>query len=163
MSRLHTPALESAIGPTAQVYTRIRKSLGRVPGDMGGPVVRGAEQDVPGEAAEAVLAGSTVGKQDQETIRAIVSEAAGCDYCLAAPGFEGNGRDSSPGHEALIRFVRNLVETTGTIDPAFFEEIKAAGYTDVELVDISLAVATAVFNSTFNRINDTTADAASMS
>ena len=36
--------------------------------------------------------------------------------------------------------------------------IKAAGYSDAQLVDISLAFATTVFTNVFNRINDTEID-----
>ena len=39
-----------------------------------------------------------------------------------------------------------------------FLAIKAAGYTDTRLVDISLALAVITFTNAFNRINDTTLD-----
>ena len=60
--------------------------------------------------------------------------------------------------DALVRFVRNLAETGGTISDEEFSAIKAAGYTDQQLVDISLAIAVTVFTNVFNRINDTAID-----
>jgi hypothetical protein len=42
--------------------------------------------------------------------------------------------------DALVRFVRNLVETIGTISDEEVSAIEAAGYTDQPLVDISLAI-----------------------
>jgi alkylhydroperoxidase family enzyme len=36
--------------------------------------------------------------------------------------------------------------------------VRTAGYTDAQLVEISLAVAVATFTNTFNRINDTEID-----
>ncbi|NID17230.1 carboxymuconolactone decarboxylase family protein [Luteibacter yeojuensis] len=173
MSRLHTPALDSATGPTAEVYAQIKKSLGRVPNAMAAIGAHGPEALKAILEAEGVLAASSLSKQDQETIKLVVSVAAGCDYCVAAhslvgklaglePGTLKSIRDGSPTgdekRDALIRFVRNLVETSGTIEPASFAEIKAAGYTDAELVDISLTIAVIVFTNTFNRINDTTVD-----
>ena len=60
--------------------------------------------------------------------------------------------------DALVRFVRNLARTSGEISDEEFAAIKAAGYTDAQLVDISLAFATITFTNVFNRINDTTID-----
>jgi alkylhydroperoxidase family enzyme len=39
-----------------------------------------------------------------------------------------------------------------------FSASKAAGYTDQQLVDISLAIAVTVFTNVFNRIHDTAID-----
>jgi alkylhydroperoxidase family enzyme len=61
-------------------------------------------------------------------------------------------------HDALVRFVRTLAETSGTVSDDDFAAIKAAGYTDAQLVDISLAFATTAFTNVFNRINDTEID-----
>lgn len=60
--------------------------------------------------------------------------------------------------DALVRFVGKLVRTSGTISQEEFSAIKAAGYTDAQLVDISLAIAVTVFTNVFNRINDTAID-----
>jgi len=48
--------------------------------------------------------------------------------------------------------------TSGTIDQSAFDAIKGAGYTDEQLVEISLAIATTTFTNIFNRINDTDVD-----
>jgi alkylhydroperoxidase family enzyme len=47
--------------------------------------------------------------------------------------------------DALICFVRALAKTSGTVSEDDFVTIKAAGYSDAQLVDISLAFATTVF------------------
>ena len=73
-----------------------------------------------------------------------------------------NIRDGKPigdaKRDALIRLVRKLAETSGTISEDEFAAIKAAGYSDAQLVEISLAFATTVFTNVFNRINDTEID-----
>jgi alkylhydroperoxidase family enzyme len=58
----------------------------------------------------------------------------------------------------LVRFVRRLVLTRGTIRDEEFRAIRAAGFSDAQLVDISLALAVITFTNVFNRINDTTLD-----
>jgi alkylhydroperoxidase family enzyme len=54
--------------------------------------------------------------------------------------------------------VSHLQTTTGTISQDEFTAIRAAGYTDTQLAEISLAIALATFTSTFNRINGTVVD-----
>jgi AhpD family alkylhydroperoxidase len=103
----------------------------------------------------------------------LVSEIAGCDYCVAAHSLLGKMAGLAPEvlkqiragqptgdarRDALVRFVRNLVQTRGTISEQEFSAIKAAGYTDQHLVDISLAIAVTTFTNIFNRINDTDLD-----
>ena len=173
MSRMPTPALESATGATAEIYAQIKKAVGKVPNIF---AVMGAHEPAALKAylqADAVLKASTLSKQDQETINLVVSETTGCDYCLAAHSLLGKLAGLKPEtmkqlrvgqstgdakRDALARFVRTVVKTRGTISDQEFSAIKAAGYTDAQLVDISLAIALIIFTNAFNRINDTTLD-----
>ncbi len=54
--------------------------------------------------------------------------------------------------------MRLLVLTRGTISDKELQAVRAAGYNDAQLVDISLALAVITFTNVFNRINDTTLD-----
>jgi len=51
-----------------------------------------------------------------------------------------------------------MVKTSGTISDQDFSAIKAAGYTEQQLVDVSLAIAVITFTNVFNRINNTELD-----
>ena len=173
MSRLSVPNLESATGATAEIYGQIKKAVGNVPNTFAAIGAHGPAALKAVLAADGVLAAGTLTKRDQETIKLVVSGVAGCDYCVAAHSLLGNLaglkpevlqqiRDGEPTgdakRDALIRFVRTLAETSGTVSDDDFAAIKAAGYTDAQLVDISLAFATIVFTNVFNRINDTEID-----
>ncbi|HEY4340978.1 MAG TPA: carboxymuconolactone decarboxylase family protein [Steroidobacteraceae bacterium] len=173
MSRIHTPALEAAIGETAEVYARIKKMAGSVPNTFATIGAHGPAALQAVLNADAVLAASSLTKQDQETIKLVVSVVAGCEYCVAAHSLLGKMaglppdvlkalRDAQPTGEekrdALARFVTVLTKTRGTIPEAEFTAIKRAGYIDVQLVEISLAIAVTVFTNVFNRSNDTTVD-----
>ncbi|RDS84267.1 carboxymuconolactone decarboxylase family protein [Dyella psychrodurans] len=173
MSRIFTPAVETATGATAEVFEQIRKAAGGVPNTF---AAIGALNPAALKAvlqAEGVLAAGTLSKQDQETIKLIVSTVAGCDYCVAAHSLLGKMTGLKPDvlakirageptgdakRDALAHFVRTLVATSGTIPEAEFGAIKQAGYTDAQLVDISLAITVIVFTNVFNRINDTALD-----
>jgi len=173
MSRITTPALDSATGATAEIYAQIKKAAGSVPNTFAAIGAHGPAALKAVLQADGVLASGTLSKQDQETIKLIVSEAAGCDYCVAAHSLLGKLTGLKPEvlkqirsgeatgdakRDALIRFVRTLSRTRGTISDEAFAAIKDAGYSDAQLVDISLAIAVTVFTNAFNRINDTALD-----
>ncbi len=173
MDRINTPAIDSATGATAEVYAQIKKAAGIVPNTF---AVIGAHGPAALKAvlnADGVLAGGSLNKQELETIKLVVSVVAGCDYCVAAHSLLGKLtglpqdvlkqiRDGQPTgdakRDALIRFVRVIVQTSGTISVSEFDAVKAAGYSDAQLVDISLAISVTSFTNIFNRINDTTVD-----
>ncbi len=173
MSRLSVPNLASDAGPSGQVYAQIEKAIGSVPNTFAAIAAHGPAALKSVLAADAVLASGSLSKRDQETIKLIISGVAGCDYCVAAHSLLGKlaglkpdelknireGKPSGDGkRDALARFVRKLSETSGTVSDEEFAAIKAAGYSDAQLVEISLAFATTVFTNVFNRINDTEID-----
>lgn len=173
MSRLPIPNVESTTGATAELFARIKKAAGKVPNTF---ATIGTHDPAALEAilqADAVLAAGSLSKQEQETIKLAVSAAVGCDYCEAAHSLLGKlagmkpdelrliraGRPTGDARrDALVRFVRLLVLTKGTVNDEEFAAIRAAGYTDAQLVDISLALAVITFTNAFNRVNDTTLD-----
>jgi AhpD family alkylhydroperoxidase len=84
MSRITVPAVESATGATAEVYAQVKKAAGSIPNLF---VALGALAPEALEAvlnAEGALGAGTLSKQEVETIKLLVSELTGCDYCVAA-------------------------------------------------------------------------------
>jgi uncharacterized peroxidase-related enzyme len=173
MSRLSVSNLETDTGPSGQIYAQIKKAIGSVPNTFAAIAAHGPAALKAVLAADAVLAGGSLSKRDQETIKLIISAAGGCDYCVAAhshiAGLAGlkpevlkQIREAQPTgddkRDALVGFVRKLAQSSGTVSDGDFAAIKAAGYSDTQLVEISLAFATTVFTNIFNRINDTEID-----
>src|SRR5258708_23449848 len=89
MSRLSVPNLESATGDTAKVYDQIKKAIGSVPNTFAAIGAHGPAALKAVLAADGVLAAGSLTNQDQETIKLVVSEVAGCDYCVAAHSLLG--------------------------------------------------------------------------
>ena len=123
--------------------------------------------------ADGVLAAGSLSKQELEVVKLVTSEVVQCDYCISAHSLLGkltglslpalkqlrNGQPTGDArHDALAHFVRHLVGSRGTISQGQFEAIRAAGFTDQQLVEISLAIAVTTFTNVFNRINDTAND-----
>jgi AhpD family alkylhydroperoxidase len=174
MSRIAIPAIGSATGATADVYALVKNFAGgRVPNTFAAlghlaPACLAAKLN-----GEAALASGSLSKQDLQTIKLLVSAKTGCDVCVAAHSFAGKmvglpldalrairlGQASGNAkRDALVHFVSHLQTTSGTISEEEFTAIRAAGYTDTQLAEISLAIALTIFTNTFNRINGTDVD-----
>lgn len=173
MSRISMITIDEATGVTAEVFGNIKKALGKVPNayaTVGTHNIAALQLLLQGDA---IINKGTLTKQEQETIKLSVSEAVGCDYCVAAHTLVGKmvglapdamkhiraGQDTGDAkRDALARFVRVIVQSQGTVSQADYDAIVAAGYTEAQLVDISLSIALITFTNVFNRINDTTLD-----
>ncbi|QCP54142.1 carboxymuconolactone decarboxylase family protein [Trinickia violacea] len=174
MSRITVPAIASATGATAEVYAQVKKGTGGSIPNLFATLGALAPATLSNYLnASGVLAAGTLSKKDHETINVLVSELTGCDYCLAAHFMLGKmaglsaetlkqiiaGQPTGDAkRDALVRFVQTLQRTSGTVSAGDFEAIKAAGYTDAQLVEITLAYSLIIFTNTFNRINDTDVD-----
>ena len=173
MSRLSVPNLESDTSPSGQIYAQIKKAIGAVPNTFAAIAAHGPAALKSVLAADAVLAAGTLSKRDQEVIKLVISAAGGCHYCVAAHNYlaklagvkpevlkqirDGQSTGDTK-RDTLVGFVRKLARSSGTVTGEDFATIKAAGYSDTQLVEISLAFATTVFTNVFNRINDTEID-----
>ena len=174
MSRIAIPAIATATGATAEVYTQVKKIAGGSVPNLFAAVGHLAPATLAAVLnAEGALASSSLSKQDLETIKLLVSEQTGCDYCVAAHAMLGKMTGLSPEalkqirgglptgdakRDALVRFVLILQKSSGTISESEFSAIRTAGYSETQLAEISLAIALTIFTNTFNRINDTDVD-----
>ncbi|CAM2174629.1 carboxymuconolactone decarboxylase family protein [Burkholderia orbicola] len=172
-ARINTPAAAAATDATAEVFATIRKAVGMVPNAYAaiGALNTPALQAIL--SADAVLSKGSLSAQDCETIKLVVSAISGCDYCVAAHSLASKAsgiavdavraiRALEPTgdarRDALIRFIRVLQESRGTIASEELEAFRSAGYSDESVVDVALAIALITFTNVFNRVNDTVVD-----
>ena len=93
----------------------------------------------------------TLDVKTRDGIALAVSEADGCDYCLAAHSYiAGNlakipadeiemnreGRSSDPKRQAAVAFAKALIETRGKVSDAQFAAVRDAGLTDANIVEL---------------------------
>ncbi|TKR54289.1 carboxymuconolactone decarboxylase family protein [Allopusillimonas ginsengisoli] len=174
MSRIAIPAIESATGATADIYAQVKKIAGgRVPNTFAALGHLAPASLAALLNAEGTLDSGSLNPQELQTIKLLVSAKTGCDVCVAAHSFVGKmvglpvdalrairaGQVTGDSkRDALVRFVSHLQATSGSISQDEFTAIRAVGYTDTQLAEISLAIALTIFTNTFNRINDTDVD-----
>ncbi|MGN4149150.1 carboxymuconolactone decarboxylase family protein [Burkholderia gladioli] len=173
MSRLSTLAVADATGSTAELFTKIRKAVGKVPNAYATIGTHHPEALAAMLGIDAILAGGTLSKAEIETIKLAVSENAGCDYCIAAHTLAGKFAGLSPEamrqirageptgdvkRDALVTYVRSVVSTRGTLPAEQLDHFIAAGFTERQVIEVSLAIASITFTNLVNRANDTTLD-----
>ena len=172
MPRLTIAPVTEATGQAAQLFAAIKSAVGMVPNAYAGI---GTLSPIALESAlhlDGALRKSSLSAKEIEAIKLAVSEKAGCDYCLAAHALMGKKvglssqaiqgvRHGLPSGESrldvLVDFVRQLVGTSGTVDAAVVERVRAV-YSDAQIVDTLLAVTAITFTNLFNRVNDTVLD-----
>lgn len=173
MTRLHTPAIDQANGQAAELFATVKRNIGKVPNLYA--TIGGNSPDVLAHVLStgATLGRSTLSRLELEAINLAVSEATGCDYCLAAhtmaakmAGYSAEqtrelragGFAEDARIDALVKFALSLVKQRGTLDATAVETLQEAGFTDRQLIEIPLAVSAILFTNMVNRINDTTLD-----
>jgi uncharacterized peroxidase-related enzyme len=173
MDRLHNVEVAQATGEAAKLFTAIKGAIGMVPNAYAAignnsPLALQASLNL-----DAALAKSSLSSKEIEVVKLAVSEVAACDYCLAAHTLMGKkaglGREAILGvrHgqpsgderlDALARFARTLTSTSGTAPAEVVAAVKAAGYSDAQIVDTLLAISSITFTNLLNRVNDTAID-----
>lgn len=173
MSRLTEIHEQDATGKTAELFSGIKKAMGKVPNaylTIGGHSPAALQQAL---AHNAMLHKGSLSAQELEAINLSVSEATGCDYCLAAhslmaqkAGFTRQqilalrrGQYEEDAHlDALVKFSQTLVGTTGTLPEAEVSALHNAGFDDRQVIEIISAVSAILFTNMVNRVNDTVVD-----
>ncbi|MFJ3486042.1 carboxymuconolactone decarboxylase family protein [Pseudomonas sp. NPDC090202] len=173
MPRFTSIPAEQATGATAEIYTAIKKNLGKVPNAYATLASLSPAALQVMLAADKALSGGPLSKPDQETVKLVISELAGCDYCVAAHSMVGKLVGLTPDamhrlregqatgdskRDALVAFVRYLALNPGTLPAEQVQALQEAGYSGEDIVHIGLAISVITFTNVFNRINDTLVD-----
>lgn len=173
MSRLADIREQDATGKAAEIFAGIKKAVGKVPNaylTIGGHSPAALQKAL---AHNAMLQKGSLSAKELETINLSVSEATGCDYCLAAHSMMakkvGFSREqirelrhaeyAEDAHlDALAKFAKTVVTTTGTLPQADVTALQNAGFDDRQVIEIISAISAILFTNMVNRVNDTVVD-----
>lgn len=166
MSRIPTPAdIASAPEASHKLLEGVRASIGSVPNLFRlvgtSPAALEGYLGLNGALAKGALDAAT-----RERIALAVANVNGCDYCNAAHTYIGKtiaklddgelasnreGRSDDPRADVAVRFARKVAVDRGAVTEADIASVKAAGYSDAEIVEI---VAHVALNTLTNYINE---------
>lgn len=109
----------------------------------------------------------------RERIALAVAEVNGCDYCLSAHTYLGrnlarlddaeitanrSGGSNDPKADAAVRFAAKVARERGRLADADFAAVRAAGYSDAQIIEIVQHVALNVWTNYFNNVFQTDID-----
>ncbi|MEM6851414.1 MAG: peroxidase-related enzyme [Pseudomonadota bacterium] len=166
MSSLPTPAtVADAPAASQPLLESVQKSLGSVPNlfriTANSPAALEGYLSLSGALQKGALDAAT-----RERIALAVAQVNGCDYCLAAHSYIGanvakltgaeiaanrRGGSTDAKADAAVRFAVDVTRARGAVDAAAVEAVKAAGYSDAEVVEIIAHVA---LNTLTNYVNE---------
>jgi uncharacterized peroxidase-related enzyme len=108
-----------------------------------------------------------------ERVALAVAEANRCDYCLSAHTYLGgnmaklddaemtanrNGTSNDPKADAAVRFARIVMERRGHVSDDDLRAIKAAGYTESQIIEVVQHVALNTWTNYINSVAQTVID-----
>jgi uncharacterized peroxidase-related enzyme len=149
MPRIAIPARDDAPAESQPILDNVNKTLGFVPN-----LQRLMSISPNALAGWAGLMGSLAKTLDVKTrdgIALAVSEVDGCDYCLAAHTYistnlakippeemelNRKGLSKDPKRQAAVAFAKALIEKRGKVSDEEFAAVKAAGWTDANIVEM---------------------------
>lgn len=95
----------------------------------------------------------------------------GCEYCLAAHSYSGSkvldheeiinaraGKSSDAKVQAALDFSASVMKNAGRVSDEEFEQVKKAGFSDAEILEIVTVVAQNFFTNAFNNVAHTKVD-----
>ncbi|WP_426131709.1 carboxymuconolactone decarboxylase family protein [Pararhizobium sp. PWRC1-1] len=173
MSRIPTPAtINDAPEASRPVLEAIQKQIGSVPNIFrlvsNSPAALNGLTALQGALGKGKLAPAT-----RERIALTMAEANGCDYCLSAHSYTGTkfakldeneidanrrGTSNDAKAAAAVEFARALVDARGSVPPGEIEKVRAAGYSDAEILEIIAHVALNTFTNYVNEALGTEID-----
>jgi uncharacterized peroxidase-related enzyme len=171
MSRINPVARDTTNDAVRSLFDGIQKRLGMVPNMM--RTIAHSPQALEGYLGlSGALSHGLLPAQLQEQIALAVAEANACDYCLSAHTALGRGaglsdeqldasregQASDPKASAALQFARAVVESRGGVTDRDLSRVRAAGFSDGEVVEIVAHVALNVFTNYFNRTAQTEID-----
>jgi uncharacterized peroxidase-related enzyme len=173
MSRLPTPgSIETSPAAAQPLLQAVKKQLGVVPNLFrlvgNSPAALEGYLGLNGALAKGALDAPT-----RERIALAVAEVNGCGYCLSAHTYLGknlaklsdeeisinrDGGSTDPKADAAVRFAVKVVNARGHVSDADIRDVKSAGYSDAQVVEIVTHVALNTLTNYINEVAQTAID-----
>jgi uncharacterized peroxidase-related enzyme len=171
MTRITIPTREEAPAESQAILDKVEKNLGFVPNVQ--RLMSISPNALAGWSGLMSSLAKTLDVRTRDAIALAVSEADGCDYCIAAHSWIAShfakipneeialnrkGKSSDPKRQAAAAFARALIETHGKVSDADFTAVKDAGWTDANVVEIIALTAQFLLTNFMNNVVQTPND-----
>jgi uncharacterized peroxidase-related enzyme len=171
MSRIAVPTREAAPAASQPLLDAVQKQLGTVPNLF--RLVALSPAALQGFLGFNGALSKALDVKTRERIALAVAQVNGCDYCLSAHTYlsvnlakidnaeialNRRGASSDPKANAAVAFARKITVNHGRVAEADLQAVRAAGYTDAQIIEIIAVVAENVFTNLVNIVAGTEID-----
>ncbi|MBB3462753.1 carboxymuconolactone decarboxylase family protein [Rhizobium sp. BK377] len=171
MSRISIPTKDEAPEATKPTLDGIQKSLGFVPNMS--RLVANSPAVLSAFTGFQVALSKTLDVKTRERIALAVAEVNGCGYCLSAHTYLGlnlakispeeialnrKGTSADAKANAAVSFAARIAEARGHVSDADLATVRAAGFSDAQIVEIVALVAENTFTNYLNEVARTDID-----
>lgn len=173
MSRIAIPATVQAAPAASQPFLEaVNKQLGSVPNLF--RLVANSPASIEGYLSlSGALGKGSLPAPTRERIALAVAQINGCDYCLSAHTYLGknlaklddaeitanrNGASNDPKADAAVKFAALVTRERGHVGEDALQAVRAAGYSDPEILEIVLHVALNTLTNYVNEVAKTDVD-----
>lgn len=171
MSRLPIPARDDVPEASKPILDAVHKQLGVVPNMF--RLIALSPAALQGFTANNGALGKALDVKTRERIALAVAQANGCDYCLSAHTYLGlnlakitpeeialnrQGESGDAKADAAVKLAVKIVTERGRVDTADIQAVRAAGFSDGQIVEIVAVVAENIFTNMLNIVADTDID-----
>jgi len=171
MSRIITPTPNAAPEESQATLNAIKAKLGQVPNFF--RVLSNSPSVINAHAALSQNLGKALDLKTRERIALAVAAVNGCEYCNAAHSFtafsfaklsreeielakQGGALDTKDA--AATTFARNVAQARGKVSQADIDAVRAAGFSEAQIVEIVATVAENFFANLINNVAGTDVD-----
>jgi uncharacterized peroxidase-related enzyme len=169
MSRLAIPAETPAA--SQPILDAVHKQLGVVPNMF--RLIAASPAALQGFTANNAALAKTLDVKTRERIALAVAQANRCDYCLSAHTYlalnlaklspeevalNRQGKSADAKADAALRFAVKIVRERGHVSGADIEAVRAAGFTESQIVEIIAVIAENIFTNLLNIVAETDID-----
>jgi uncharacterized peroxidase-related enzyme len=171
MTRIPVPSVEQASSESQAILAGVGSTLGFVPNVTRllslSPIALEAFVGLQKTLSKALDARTRNG------LALAVSNANGCNYCIAIHSFVAGklareepeevalnleGTSRHPRKAAAAQFGKRLIETRGAVSDADLAEVRAAGFSDAEVVELVALTAQVLMTNFLNNVAETQID-----
>jgi len=171
VSRIDIPEPKDAPAESQRILGAVAGSLGQVPSVI--RILSLSPNALEGFASLQGALAKTLSARTRHHISLAVSEVNGCGYCLSAHSHFGSthgklspddirrarsGSSDDPKEDAAVRFAKAVVATRGKVEAKALADVRAAGFSDANIVEIIALSAQFSLTNLINNVFDTPLD-----
>lgn len=172
MARISIPTIAEAPAKSQPILQNYEKVLGVVPNFFA--LISQSPDALKAIADMHATIGKSLGHQTRERIHIMTAEVNGCSYCLTAHTYlagklngltpedmelNRDGHSTDPKADVALQFAQKVAKSRGHIENADVEAVRAAGFSDAQIVDIVAETAFSFITNLFNNTFETDLDA----